>query len=50
MNVTITGVTLRNGAAHIDAVEIDPVINERGREDHPDRVANLGCLLVGVAA
>jgi spermidine synthase len=28
---------LMNGAKHIDAVEIDPVINEIGRSDHPDR-------------
>jgi SAM-dependent methyltransferase len=28
---------LRFGADHIDAVEIDPVINRIGRENHPDR-------------
>jgi len=28
---------LRQGAAHVDAVEIDPVMNEIGRNDHPDR-------------
>ncbi len=28
---------LLNGARHVDAVEIDPVINEIGRADHPDR-------------
>ena len=27
---------LANGAKHVDAVEIDPVINEIGRADHPD--------------
>jgi hypothetical protein len=29
--------SLAHGAKHIDAVEIDPVINRIGREDHPDR-------------
>lgn len=28
---------LRQGARHVDAVEIDPVINALGRRDHPDR-------------
>jgi SAM-dependent methyltransferase len=28
---------LRSGAGHVDAVEIDPVINRLGRRDHPDR-------------
>jgi spermidine synthase len=28
--------SLSHGAKHIDAVEIDPVINRIGREDHPD--------------
>jgi SAM-dependent methyltransferase len=28
---------LANGAGHIDAVEIDPVINQRGKEDHPNQ-------------
>lgn len=28
---------LRQGAAHVDAVEIDPVMSEIGRNDHPDR-------------
>ena len=28
---------LAQGAGHVDAVEIDPVINEIGRRDHPDR-------------
>jgi hypothetical protein len=28
--------SLANGAGHIDAVEIDPVINQRGVEDHPN--------------
>ncbi len=28
---------LRNGASHIDAVEIDPVIYELGKKLHPDR-------------
>lgn len=28
---------LREGAAHVDAVEIDPVIYDIGRTDHPDR-------------
>jgi SAM-dependent methyltransferase len=28
---------LRSGAKHVDAVEIDPVINSKGRLDHPDR-------------
>ena len=28
---------LSNGAKHIDAVEIDPVLNEIGRANHPDR-------------
>ena len=28
---------LRHGAAHVDAVEIDPVIVRLGREHHPDR-------------
>jgi SAM-dependent methyltransferase len=28
---------LRSGARHVDAVEIDPVINLKGRLDHPDR-------------
>ena len=28
---------LRQGAAHVDAVEIDPAIYEIGRNDHPDR-------------
>jgi SAM-dependent methyltransferase len=28
---------LSHGAGHVDAVEIDPVINEIGRRDHPDR-------------
>ena len=28
---------LSSGAKHIDAVEIDPVINEIGRADHPNR-------------
>jgi len=27
---------LRQGARHVDAVEIDPVINRLGRRDHPD--------------
>jgi len=29
--------TLRHGAEHIDAVEIDPVIQQIGAEHHPDR-------------
>src|SRR5260370_14787061 len=29
--------SLAQGARHIDAVEIDPVIHELGRRDHPDR-------------
>jgi SAM-dependent methyltransferase len=29
--------SLRSGARHVDAVEIDPVINQRGKEDHPDK-------------
>jgi SAM-dependent methyltransferase len=28
---------LVNGAKHIDAVDIEPVLNEIGRENHPDR-------------
>jgi SAM-dependent methyltransferase len=28
---------LAQGARHVDAVEIDPVINRLGRRDHPDR-------------
>jgi SAM-dependent methyltransferase len=28
---------LQWGATHVDAVEIDPVINRLGRQDHPDR-------------
>ncbi len=28
---------LKNGVRHVDAVEIDPVLNELGREHHPDR-------------
>jgi SAM-dependent methyltransferase len=28
---------LREGAKHVDAVEIDPVINALGRRDHPDK-------------
>lgn len=28
---------LKNGVRHVDAVEIDPVIYELGREHHPDR-------------
>jgi spermidine synthase len=28
---------LRQGAKHIDAVEIDPVIHDLGRQDHPNR-------------
>src|SRR6185312_5358084 len=28
---------LRSGARHVDAVEIEPVLNELGRNDHPDR-------------
>ncbi len=28
---------LIQGAKHVDAVEIDPVLNEIGRRDHPDR-------------
>jgi hypothetical protein len=28
---------LRDGTKHVDAVEIDPVLNEIGRRDHPDR-------------
>jgi SAM-dependent methyltransferase len=32
-----TAAALRMGVAHVDAVEIDPVINLRGRQHHPDR-------------
>src|SRR5258706_5313062 len=28
---------LRQGAAHVDAVEIDPAIYDIGRNNHPDR-------------
>ncbi|MCA1686520.1 MAG: hypothetical protein LC745_11215 [Planctomycetia bacterium] len=28
---------LKHGASHVDAVEIDPVLNELGRAHHPDR-------------
>jgi len=28
---------LKHGAGHVDAVEIDPVLNELGRAHHPDR-------------
>src|SRR4029079_12954542 len=28
---------LRYGATHVDAVEIDPAINDIGRADHPNR-------------
>ncbi len=28
---------LANGVTHVDAVEIDPVLNEIGRNDHPNR-------------
>jgi SAM-dependent methyltransferase len=28
---------LKSGVGHVDAVEIEPVLNEIGREDHPDR-------------
>jgi len=28
---------LKHGVRHVDAVEIDPVLNELGREHHPDR-------------
>jgi SAM-dependent methyltransferase len=28
---------LAHGARHVDAVEIDPVLNQLGRRDHPDR-------------
>jgi hypothetical protein len=28
---------LNHGVGHVDAVEIDPVLNEIGRRDHPDR-------------
>ena len=28
---------LNQGAKHVDAVEIDPVLNQLGRRDHPDR-------------
>jgi len=28
---------LTHGAKHVDAVEIDPVLNQIGRSDHPDR-------------
>jgi SAM-dependent methyltransferase len=31
---------LRSGASHVDAVEIDPVINMLGRRDHPDAPFN----------
>jgi SAM-dependent methyltransferase len=31
---------LANGAGSIDAVEIDPVINERGKKDHPNKPFN----------
>ncbi len=31
---------LANGVRHVDAVEIDPVINELGRAHHPDRPFN----------
>lgn len=32
-----TTIALRRGAAHVDAVEIDPLIAELGRRLHPDR-------------
>jgi len=28
---------LANGVKHVDAVEIDPVINEIGRRQHPNK-------------
>lgn len=34
---TDTALALRQGAGRIDAVEIDPLILELGRRDHPDR-------------
>jgi protein-L-isoaspartate O-methyltransferase len=37
---TDTALALRNGSAHIDAVEIDPVIARIGRDFHPDKPYN----------
>lgn len=34
---TDVSIALQHGAKHIDAVEIDPVIAEIGRRDHPDQ-------------
>jgi SAM-dependent methyltransferase len=34
---TDVAVALRNGAEHVDAVEIDPRLRDIGREKHPDR-------------
>ena len=34
---TDVAIALRNGARHVDAVEIDPVLLQLGREWHPDR-------------
>src|SRR5439155_26817225 len=34
---TDTAVALKNGAAHVDAVEIDPLMLEIGEERHPNR-------------
>jgi len=34
---TDVAIALRNGAQHVDAVEIDPRLLEIGREQHPDR-------------
>ncbi len=34
---TDVAMALQNGAQHVDAVEIDPVLLELGRELHPDR-------------
>ncbi len=34
---TDVAIALRNGAAHVDAVEIDPGLLEIGRRQHPDR-------------
>ncbi|TWD82103.1 spermine/spermidine synthase [Kribbella amoyensis] len=34
---TDVAVALRNGAQHVDAVEIDPRLRDIGREKHPDR-------------
>ncbi|ADB30654.1 Spermine synthase [Kribbella flavida DSM 17836] len=34
---TDVAIALRNGARHVDAVEIDPRLRDIGREQHPDR-------------